>query len=263
MTAPPVLSATDVIVRHGQLTALRGVSVEVHAGEVLAVVGANGAGKSTLLRTLAGLHRPVEGRVRLDGRDITGLPTDHRVRQGVALVPEGRRLFPSLTIEENLRVGVAKGRSGDWTVERVFDLFPWMAKRRRQRTSVLSGGEQQGVAIGRALVSNPRVLLLDEISLGLAPIVVRRIYESLPAMLHDGMAVLLVEQDVAQALRVSTRFQCLLEGRTTLAGAPADYTQEDVEAAYFGFSSGNPDRPASTEPSAPSTNTQPSTNTGR
>lgn len=245
MTDTPVLSAADLVVRHGQLTALRGVSVEVHASEVLAVVGANGAGKSTLLRTLAGLHRPTEGRVFLDGRDVTRLSTDRRVRHGIALVPEGRRLFPSLTIEENLRVGIVKGRTGEWTVERVLDLFPWMAKRRRHRTGVLSGGEQQAVAIGRALVSNPRVLLLDEISLGLAPVVVQRIYETLPNMQQGGMAVLLVEQDVAQALRVSTRFQCLLEGRTTLAGAPSAHTQEDVEAAYFGFSSGSTDRPAS------------------
>ena len=238
MSDAPVLSGTDLVVRHGQLPALRGVTVEVHAGEVLAVVGANGAGKSTLLRTLAGLHRAASGQVRLDGRDVSHLSTDRRVRAGIALVPEGRRLFPSLTIEENLRVGIAKGRTGEWTVERVFDLFPWMAVRRRHRTAVLSGGEQQAVAIGRALVSNPRVLLLDEISLGLAPVVVQRIYETLPAMLSAGMAVLLVEQDVAQALRVSSRFQCLLEGRTTLGGRPSDHTEKEVEAAYFGFSSG-------------------------
>ncbi len=235
MTETPVLVAENLVVRHGQLTALRGVSIEVHAGEVLAVVGANGAGKSTLLRTLAGLHRAAEGRVLLDGRDITRLPTDWRVRHGIALVPEGRRLFPSLTIEENLLVGVAKGRAGEWTVPRVYELFPWMKGRRRQRTAVLSGGEQQAVAIGRALVSNPQVVLLDEISLGLAPVVVQRIYETLPQMLSSGMAVLLVEQDVAQALRVATRFQCLLEGRTTLAGAPSDHGPQEVEAAYFGF----------------------------
>jgi branched-chain amino acid transport system ATP-binding protein len=238
MSDTPVLSGNDLVVRHGQLTALRGVTVEVHPGEVLAVVGANGAGKSTLLRTLAGLHRPASGQVRLDGKDISRLSTDGRVRQGIAMVPEGRRLFPSLTIDENLRVGVAKGRTGEWTVERVYDLFPWMSDRRRHRTAVLSGGEQQAVAIGRALLSNPRVLLLDEISLGLAPVIVQRIYEMLPTMLRGGMAALLVEQDVSQALRVSTRFQCLLEGQTTLAGRPADYTQEQVEAAYFGFSSG-------------------------
>ena len=236
MTGAPVLAADNLVVRHGQLTALRGVSVEVHAGEVLAVVGANGAGKSTLLRTLAGLHRPAEGTISLEGNDITRLPTDWRVRHGIALVPEGRRLFPSLTIEENLLIGVVKGRPGEWTVPRVYELFPWMKARRRQRTAVLSGGEQQAVAIGRALVSNPRVVLLDEISLGLAPVVVQRIYEMLPEMLVSGMAALVVEQDVAQALRVSNRFQCLLEGSTTLAGAPADHPQHEVEAAYFGFS---------------------------
>jgi branched-chain amino acid transport system ATP-binding protein len=244
MSDTPVLAGNDLVVRHGQLTALRGVTVELHAGEVLAVVGANGAGKSTLLRTLAGLHRPSSGEVRLDGEDITHLSTDRRVRLGIAMVPEGRRLFPSLTIEENLLVGVAKGRTGEWTIDRVYDLFPWMSDRRRHRTAVLSGGEQQAVAIGRALLSNPRVLLLDEISLGLAPVIVQRIYEMLPTMLHGGMAALLVEQDVAQALRVSARFQCLLEGQTTLAGQPSDHSQQQVEAAYFGFSSGTAGHPA-------------------
>jgi branched-chain amino acid transport system ATP-binding protein len=206
----------------------------VRAGEVIAVVGANGAGKSTLLRTLAGLHAP-GGRIALDGADITGLSPHHRVRRGIVLVPEGRRLFPSLTVEENILVGTANGRPGDWDLRRVFGLFPWMRERRKERANHLSGGEQQVVAIARALVANPRVLLLDEISLGLAPVVVQQIYRTLPALLDTGMAVLLVEQDVAQALRVATRFQCLLEGRTTLVGTPAEHSQRDVEAAYFGF----------------------------
>jgi branched-chain amino acid transport system ATP-binding protein len=233
----PVLAAESLTVQHGQLVALHDVSIDVAPGEMFAVVGANGAGKSTLLRTLAGLHKPHSGRIILDGQDITGLPPDKRVGRGIVLVPEGRRLFPSLTVEENLQVGAANGRAGTWTVDKVLELFPWMPGRRRERTAHLSGGEQQQVAIGRALVANPRVLLLDEISLGLAPVIVQQIYQMLPAMLSDEMAILIVEQDVAQALRVASRFQCLLEGRSTLSGRPSDHSAADVEAAYFGFGS--------------------------
>ena len=235
MSGTPVLKATDLTVRHGQLTALHAVNIAVQPGDVFAVVGANGAGKSTLLRTLAGLHRATTGTITLDGEDITELSTDQRVRRGIVLVPEGRRLFPSMTIEENLLVGAANGRHGGWTLDRVYDLFSWMRDRRKEKTSHLSGGEQQVVSIGRALVANPRVLLLDEISLGLAPVVVQRIYATLPKMLDGDMTVLIVEQDVAQAMRVAAGFQCLLEGRTTLEGKPSDHTPEQIEAAYFGF----------------------------
>ena len=198
------------------------------------MIGANGAGKSTLLRTIAGLHRPAAGRVRLGGADITDLAPHARVAAGLAMVPEGRRLFPSLSVEENLQVG-ARPRPGGWTVERVFELFPWMAERRRQPTIHLSGGEQQAVAIGRALLANPRVLLLDELSLGLAPVVVARFYDLLPRLLGDGLAVLLVEQDVTQAVRVAGTVHCLLEGRITLSGSPGTLTPAAVEAAYFGL----------------------------
>jgi branched-chain amino acid transport system ATP-binding protein len=235
--AQPFLVADKLTIRHGQLTAVHDVSLSVAGGELLAIVGANGAGKSTLLRTLAGLHKPAAGSVTLAGHDITQLSPDRRVRRGISLVPEGRRLFLSMTVEENLLVGSANGRPGIWTPDRVFELFPWMRGRYKEQTSHLSGGEQQVVAIGRALVANPRVLMLDEISLGLAPVVVKRIYETLPTLLHTDMAVLVVEQDVAQALRVADRFQCLLEGRTTLEGKPSDYTAQEVEAAYFGFGS--------------------------
>lgn len=221
--------------RYGQLQALTEVTFSVEAREAVAIIGANGAGKSTLLRTVAGLHRPASGTIRLEGRDITGLPAHERVRAGVVMVPEGRRLFPSLTLQENLLIGAAPGRRSDWTLERVYQLFPWMEARRRMTTVFLSGGEQQSVAIGRALMANPRVLLLDELSLGLAPAVIQRLYAVLPALLESGMAVLLVEQDVSQALRVSTHAHCLLEGRITLSGRPADLTPGAVEAAYFGF----------------------------
>lgn len=230
-----MLELRDLSVRHGYLQALTDVSLTVSAGETVAIIGANGAGKSTLLRAILGLHLPSSGSIKLDGRDITALATHARVREGMALVPEGRRLFPSLSVEENLLVGKTAGRPGAWTTDRVYQLFPWMVERRREPTVHLSGGEQQAVAIGRALMANPRLLLLDELSLGLAPTMVRRIYGALPELVKEGLGILLVEQDVRQALRVATRFQCLLEGRTTLEGTPADATTAAIEAAYFGL----------------------------
>src|SRR6202521_480333 len=230
-----MLEVRDLTVRHGYLQALTDISLTVSAGETLAIIGANGAGKSTLLRTVIGLHRPSAGSILLDGRDITALPPHARVRAGIALVPEGRRLFPSLSVEENLLVGQTSGRPGSWSVRAVYELFSWMADRRREPTVHLSGGEQQAVAIGRALMANPQLLLLDELSHGLAPTMVRRIYGVLPELVQKGMAVLLVEQDVAQALRVADRFQCLLEGRTTLEGKAAEATTAKIEAAYFGL----------------------------
>jgi branched-chain amino acid transport system ATP-binding protein len=235
MTGTPLLEVRDLEVHHGQLRALQGISLRVRPGEVYAIIGANGAGKSTLLRTIAGLHRPTTGTVLLDGTDVTRVRTDRRAAQGIVMVPEGRRLFGSLSVEENLKVGASYARNGPWTIERVYELFGWMRERRGQRTAQLSGGEQQSVAIGRALVANPRVLLLDELSLGLAPVVVQRIYGMLPQILATGLTVLLVEQDVSQALRVASRVHCLLEGRTTLEGQPGDLTPERVEAAYFGL----------------------------
>jgi branched-chain amino acid transport system ATP-binding protein len=231
----PLLEVRDLVVHHGQLRALDGISLRVFPGEVYAIIGANGAGKSTLLRTIAGLHHPATGTVGFDGADVTRLRPERRASRGIVMVPEGRRLFGSLSVEENLQVGAAYARPGPWTIERVYELFAWMPERRAQRTAQLSGGEQQSVAIGRALVANPRVLLLDELSLGLAPVVVQRIYGMLPQILATGLTVLLVEQDVSQALRVASRIHCLLEGRTTLEGRPADVTPEQVEAAYFGL----------------------------
>jgi branched-chain amino acid transport system ATP-binding protein len=231
----PLLEVRDLTVHHGQLRALDRVSLRVFGGEVYAIIGANGAGKSTLLRTIAGLHKATEGSILLDGQDMTRVRPERRATRGIVMVPEGRRLFESLTVEENLQVGATYARKGPWTIERVYELFGWMAERRAQRTAQLSGGEQQSVAIGRALVANPRVLLLDELSLGLAPVVVRRIYGMLPQILATGLTVLLVEQDVSQALRVASHLQCLLEGHTTLEGRPSDVTAEQVEAAYFGL----------------------------
>jgi branched-chain amino acid transport system ATP-binding protein len=230
-----LLEVDSLTVHHGQLKALDQVSFRVEPGEVYAIIGANGAGKSTLLRTISGLHQPTSGTITFDGKDVTRLRPERRAVAGLVMVPEGRRLFPSLTLEENLQIGATYAGAGYWTIERVYELFEWMRERRNQRTEQMSGGEQQAVAIGRALVANPRVLLLDELSLGLAPVVVQRIYGTLPQILSTGITALIVEQDVSQALRVATHIHCLLEGRTTLQGAPADVTAAQVEAAYFGL----------------------------
>jgi branched-chain amino acid transport system ATP-binding protein len=232
-----LLEVTDLDVHHGQLQAVSSFSVTVEPGQTQAVIGANGAGKTTLLRCVAGVLRPSAGRIIIDGEDVTALPAHRRVDKGIALVPEGRRLFKSLTVEENLLTGTYLKRKGPWTLEAVYDLFEWMPDRRRQSSAQLSGGEQQAVAIGRALLTNPRVLLIDELSLGLAPVVVRRIYAALPRVVENDCAVLLVEQDVSQALAIATKVHCLLEGRTMLAGAPGDLDARDVEAAYFGIDS--------------------------
>ena len=233
----PILEVRGLTVHHGQLRALDHVSLRVFPGEVYAIIGANGAGKSTLLRTIAGLNQPTEGSIWYDGKDVTKIRPERRAVSGIAMVPEGRRLFGSLTVQENLQVGATYARPGPWTIEQVYELFAWMKDRRTQRAAQLSGGEQQSVAIGRALVANPRVLLLDELSLGLAPVVLQRIYATLPQILATGLTVLLVEQDVSQALRVASHLQCLLEGRTTLEGKPSEVTPEEVEAAYFGLRS--------------------------
>ena len=185
-TGTPLLEVRDLAVYHGQLRALNDISLRVFPGEVYAIIGANGAGKSTLLRTIAGLNRPATGTVLLDGEDVTRLRPEHRATRGIVMVPEGRRLFGSLSVRENLQVGATYARPGPWTIDRVYELFDWMRERRNQQTGQLSGGEQQAVAIGRALVANPRVLLLDELSLGLAPVVVQRIYGMLPQILATG-----------------------------------------------------------------------------
>jgi branched-chain amino acid transport system ATP-binding protein len=239
----PLLEVHDLVVHHGQLQALDAISLRVFPGEVYAIIGANGAGKSTLLRTIAGLHSPTTGSVLFDGQDVTRVRPERRATRGIVMVPEGRRLFESLSVEENLKVGATYSRQGPWTIERVYEMFGWMRERRNQPTAQLSGGEQQTVAIGRALVANPRVLLLDELSLGLAPVVVQRIYGMLPQILATGLTVLLVEQDVSQALRVASHIHCLLEGRTTLVGTPAGISADQVEAAYFGLADTGPASP--------------------
>lgn len=221
--------------RYGLLQAVRDVSFEVEQGETLALIGANGAGKTTLLRALAGAHRPHAGRVIFDGVDVTRLPAHRRVALGIALVPEGRRLFPSLTVEENLRVAAAGSRRGRWNLDAVLEAFPLLQPRRKMPAATLSGGEQQAVAIGRALMSNPRLLLLDEVSLGLAPLVVEAVYRSLANVISEGATVLLVEQDLTRALRVAGRVICLLEGRVVLEGDARSLDRDRVVGAYFGL----------------------------
>jgi branched-chain amino acid transport system ATP-binding protein len=230
-----LLAVESLEVRHGLLTAVRDVSFEVADGETLALVGANGAGKTTLLRSIAGAHRPAAGRILFEGADITAMPAYLRVAAGIALVPEGRRLFPSLTVEENLLVARASRRPGPWTVEQVLDAFPILAPLRRSRAASLSGGEQQATAIGRALMTNPRLLLLDEVSLGLAPIAVDAVYRSLEGVLGGGATLVLVEQDLGRAMRVAGRVCCMLEGRIALEGKADDLTREQITEAYFGL----------------------------
>ena len=230
----PLLDVRSVDVHYGDFQALYGIDLTVAEGETLAVIGANGAGKSTLLKTIAGILRPTRGSVRFADTDVGALAAHKRVGLGVALVPEGRRIFPSLSVEENLLVGAHLARPGPWRLSTVCDLFPLVGERREAMGHHLSGGEQQAVAIGRALMSNPRLLLLDEVSLGLAPLVVAQLYAALPAITANGTTALIVEQDVTQAVRVADRVQCLLEGRTVLAGAADAYTRDQIAAAYFG-----------------------------
>ncbi len=221
--------------RHGLLQAVRDVSLDIEAGETLALVGANGAGKTTLLRTIAGAHRPSGGRIVFDGRDVTRLSAHERVRRGSSLVPEGRRLFLELTVEENLCISAAAGRAGRWTLEEVLETFPLLAPLRHKAAKSLSGGEQQATAIARALLTNPRLLLLDEVSLGLAPIAVEGVYAALRPLFESDATVVLVEQDLSRALSVATRVVCMLEGRLVLAGAAGELTREQVTDAYFGL----------------------------
>lgn len=221
--------------RYGLLQAVRGVSFEIAQGETVALIGANGAGKTTLLRAIAGAHRPHSGKVIFDGADLTRVPAHQRVALGIALVPEGRRLFPTLTVEENLRVAACGRRRGRWTVQAVLEAFPLLQPKRAMPAATLSGGEQQAVAIGRALMSNPRLLLLDEVSLGLAPVVVDDVYRSLAGIISEGATVMLVEQDLTRALRVANRVICLLEGRVVLEGAAKSLDRDRVVGAYFGL----------------------------
>jgi branched-chain amino acid transport system ATP-binding protein len=230
-----LLEVEDADVLYGEFQALHGINVRVDEGETLAVIGANGAGKSTLLKLIAGVLRPRWGWVRPAGADVPGLPAHARVGRGIALTPEGRRVFGSMTVEENLLVGAHAKRPGPWDLASVYQAFPILAGLKDRRGGVLSGGQQQATAIARALMSNPRLLLLDEVSLGLAPVVIADIYAALPQITDKGTTVLIVEQDLSQVLKAADRVQCLLEGRTVLEAPADDVTREQVAAAYFGL----------------------------
>jgi branched-chain amino acid transport system ATP-binding protein len=229
------LTVENLTARHGLLEAVRGVSFGVGKGETLALVGANGAGKTTLMRTLAGAHAIASGRMFLDGEDVTALPAHQRVRRGIALVPEGRRMFASMTVTDNLKLGAMADRKGDWSIDRIIEIFPNLQKRLDHKTGHLSGGEQQATAIGRALMSNPDILLLDEVSLGLSPLIVDRVYASLDGLIKSGTTIILVEQDLTRAMSVADRVICMLEGKAVLEGRARELTRDQVTEAYFGL----------------------------
>jgi branched-chain amino acid transport system ATP-binding protein len=230
-----LLSTHALTAQYGQFKALFGIDLHVDPGECVAIIGANGAGKSTLMRSITGVLRNAPGMILHNSTPIGALPADQILQRGIAMVPEGRKLFPSLTVEENLRIGgqVRKG-TGRWSLDEIYTLFPILKDRRHSPGTALSGGQQQMVAIGRALMSNPELLLCDEISLGLAPVVIRDIYAALPAIRAAGAAVVIVEQDISRALSVADRVYCMMEGRVTLHSTAKDVTREAIHAAYFG-----------------------------
>lgn len=231
----PLLQLSGLDAHYGDFQALYGLDMTVEPGEVIAIIGANGAGKTTLMRSISGLMKNRAEGIRFKGRPIGALRADQVAGLGIALVPEGRQLFASLSVEENLLIGGKVGRPGPWSVEAVYDLFPILKERRHQPSTSLSGGQQQMVAIGRALTANPELILFDEISLGLAPVIIRQIYEAMPGIVGEGMTAMIVEQDIAQALKVSSRVYCLQEGRISLEGATGDVTHDQITAAYFGM----------------------------
>lgn len=234
-----LLSTHGLVAGYGDMRALHGIDLRVDAGETVALIGANGAGKSTLLRAIMGLLPVAPEMIRLEGQPVGGRAPHRMVRDGVAIVPEGRRLFTGMSVGENLRVAsehAAAPVAAPWTLQRVYDLFPILSEKARTPVENLSGGQQQMVSIGRALLGQPRLLLCDEISLGLAPKVVREIYAALPSITANGTALVLVEQDVGLAQRASHRLYCLLEGRVTLHGHSGNIARDAISAAYFGAS---------------------------
>jgi branched-chain amino acid transport system ATP-binding protein len=230
-----LLQTEELVAGYGDFQALFGVSLAIERGETVAIIGANGAGKSTLLRTICGLLRsrhPTD--IRFGGSSIGSLEPEQIVKLGIAMVPEGRRPFPSLNVEDNLLMGAYCRRAGPWTLERVYALFPLLAERRFAMAPTLSGGQQQMLAIGRALMANPQLLLCDELSLGLAPIVIRDIYAAMPRIRAEGTTLLIVEQDIQRALRAADRVYCMQKGRVTLQGRPGDLARDEIKLAYFG-----------------------------
>ncbi|MEL7524278.1 MAG: ABC transporter ATP-binding protein [Pseudomonadota bacterium] len=235
MPMPDALLATNALTAHyGDFQALFNVDINVQPGEVVAIIGANGAGKTTLMRSITGLLTNQPGMVTFNGTQIGAMCADQVARTGIAMVPEGRQLFQSLSVEENLIIGGQMGRRGAWDLEKVYTLFPVLKERRLVQATALSGGQQQMVAIGRALMSNPELILFDEISLGLAPIIIKSIYDALPGIIGEGMSAVIVEQDIAKALSVAGRVYCMQEGRISLEGSSHELSREQISAAYFG-----------------------------
>lgn len=231
----PLLSIEGLSVYYQQFRALHDIDIAVGQGEIVSIIGANGAGKSSLLKAIVAQVDRTEGRIRFAGADIANQPTPAIVASGIALVPEGRRLFPSLTVEENLEIGWQIGRKGSGVkLGEVFDLFPVLREKRRQPAWQLSGGQQQMVALGRALLADPRLLLCDEISLGLAPTIVNDLYTLLLSINQRGIGIVLVEQDIRRSLAIANRFYCLLEGRISLSGKPSDFDRDTITRHYFG-----------------------------
>ena len=229
-----ILETHGLTAFYGDFQALFGIDVTVNRGEVIALIGSNGAGKSTFLKALAGLLRAPAQQIVYKGEPVGGMAAARIVGKGIALVPEGRRLFASLSVEENLMLGAYCSRPGRWNLDTVYALFPVLKERRHHPATALSGGQQQMIALGRALMSNPELLMCDELSLGLAPVIVREIYAALPSIVADGMSAIVVEQDVQLARRVSKRFYCFQEGRVSLSGASAEVSDEAITQAYFG-----------------------------
>ncbi|OSP55609.1 ABC transporter ATP-binding protein [Pseudoruegeria sp. SK021] len=231
----PILDIRGLDAHYGDFQALYGLNLTLAPGEVLAIIGSNGAGKTTLLRSISGLMSNGAAQIRYRGTPIGALRADQVASLGIALVPEGRQLFPSLSVEENLLIGGRVKRAGPWSLSKVYELFPILQDRRHQASTSLSGGQQQMVAIGRALMANPDLILFDEISLGLAPIIIRDIYAALPGIVGGGMSAVIVEQDISKALSVSSRVYCLQEGRVSLEGDSATVSRDDISRAYFGI----------------------------
>lgn len=230
----PVLKLNALNAFYGDFQALFDVSIDVDEGEVVAVIGANGAGKSTMLQSIAGLISNTAEQIQYREHSIGSLRADQVAKHGIALVPEGRQLFPSLSVEENLLIGGLTKRAGPWNLESVFTLFPVLQERRDVPSTELSGGQQQMVAIGRALMANPDLILFDEISLGLAPVIIKTIYEALPNVISKGTSAIIVEQDINMALSVSKRVYCLQEGRVSLEGLSEEVSRDEISRAYFG-----------------------------
>ncbi len=229
-----MLEARNLTAFYEDFQALFGLDMTVLENQVIAVIGANGAGKTTSMRAITGLLPSSPGMVRWKGQDIGHLRADQIAALGIAMVPEGRQLFASLNVEENLIIGGRSGRSGVWNLSRVYELFPVLGERRHQAAASLSGGQQQMAAIGRALMSNPELILFDEISLGLAPIIIKQIYQVLPDIIGGGISAIVVEQDISKALAVADRVYCLSEGRIALEGETGSITREEIFHAYFG-----------------------------